>query len=202
MPGARRQPVQGRSIETFRRIEAATQHLLAAGLGIDEITTPMIARQAGLSIGGLYRFFPDKQSIIDAIALQRLHDFEEQIANIVLGGAAFESAEALICYVIDFFARFMDEHPDFKTIVYGGGHLSHAVRQRHFTYAAKSAILVRNYATQRFGVPGTPKFALRWRMIGEIAGPLIGFAMNQNSTEAREAIMLETKTLICKYIFG
>ena len=70
----RRTPVQERSQGTVQQIFQAASRLLA-DLSIDEITTSRIAREAGISVGALYRFFPDKQSIIDAIAVHHVEEF-------------------------------------------------------------------------------------------------------------------------------
>jgi AcrR family transcriptional regulator len=200
--GPRRQPVQQRSQETFQRIETAAQRLLAAGLSVSEITTPLIAREAGLSIGGLYRFFPDKSSIVDAIAIRLLAGFDDQVDAMIQDGPSFADGSALISDVIDMFVRYMDEHPAFKTIVYGDGYLSQNARQRYFGHLSRTAVLVRNYANKKLQSNVTSQLQLRWRIVGEISGPLIGMALKQENAEDRDKILNETKNLICNYLFS
>src|SRR5947209_20214939 len=65
---SRRSPVQERSQETVHHIFEATSRLLGR-IPLEDITTSRIAEDAGVSIGALYRFFPDTQAIIDAIAV-------------------------------------------------------------------------------------------------------------------------------------
>src|SRR4051812_38194874 len=77
----RRKPVQERSARTVESIEMAATRLLERGVAVESMTTPMIAKEAGVSIGGLYRFFPDKQAIVDAIAMRRLRDFEQTLVR-------------------------------------------------------------------------------------------------------------------------
>ncbi|HXE11997.1 MAG TPA: TetR/AcrR family transcriptional regulator, partial [Bryobacteraceae bacterium] len=74
LTSARRTPMQGRSQETVQRILNATSRLLER-IPLEEITTSRIAQESGVSVGGLYRFFPDKQAIIDAIAVQHVKEF-------------------------------------------------------------------------------------------------------------------------------
>ena len=68
---ARRAPVQTRSQMTVQRLLDSASSLLQH-MPLEEVTTTLIAAEAGLSIGGLYRFFPDKQTIIDAIAVRHV----------------------------------------------------------------------------------------------------------------------------------
>jgi len=58
----RSQPKQPRSQETFNSIVEATARLLAER-GYEEASTHAIAKEAGISVGALYRYFADKQEI-------------------------------------------------------------------------------------------------------------------------------------------
>ena len=62
-----RKPVQDRSLRSVKRILDAASALLSR-MPLDDVTTTHIAAEAGLSVGGLYRFFPDRETIVDAIA--------------------------------------------------------------------------------------------------------------------------------------
>ena len=73
-PKSPRKPVQERGHNTVATIIGAARALLRR-MPLDDITTARIARKARISIGGLYRFFPDKQSILDAIAVHHVHMF-------------------------------------------------------------------------------------------------------------------------------
>jgi AcrR family transcriptional regulator len=66
---ARKQPRQARSQATVDAIfEATIQVLLAEGL--QRLTTIRIAERAGVSVGTLYQYFPQKQALLFAV-LQR-----------------------------------------------------------------------------------------------------------------------------------
>ncbi len=80
---ARRTPVQSRSQQTVVRILDAASSLLTQ-LPLEDVTTTRIASEAGLSIGALYRFFPDKQTIIDAIAVRHVEQFRASLENSVM----------------------------------------------------------------------------------------------------------------------
>jgi AcrR family transcriptional regulator len=63
---SRRTPKQGRSRIIVSAIVEAGRRLLVAE-GPTALTTNRIAERAGVSIGSLYRYFPDKQAIVAAI---------------------------------------------------------------------------------------------------------------------------------------
>jgi len=70
----RRTPTQGRAKATVQAILQATAQVLQAQ-GYDRASTNRIARRAGVSVGSLYQYFPNKQAIVEALAeehLQRL----------------------------------------------------------------------------------------------------------------------------------
>jgi AcrR family transcriptional regulator len=63
----RKRPSQARSHATFAAIVDACARLLAKG-GYDTLTTNAIAERAGVSIGTLYEYFPNRESIVAALA--------------------------------------------------------------------------------------------------------------------------------------
>ena len=72
--GPRKTPVQARAAATVEAIfEAAIQVLLS--LGADRLTTTRVAGRAGVSVGTLYQYFPNKQSLLFAV-------FEEHMGKV------------------------------------------------------------------------------------------------------------------------
>ncbi len=67
----RRQPVQARSRETVERILDAAAVLLEED-GVDAVTTRAIAERAGITAPSLYRFFADREQVLDALIEQHL----------------------------------------------------------------------------------------------------------------------------------
>ncbi|MBP1843180.1 AcrR family transcriptional regulator [Rhizobium petrolearium] len=62
-----RQPQQKRSRERVERILAAAKELIARG-GSDTMKMGELAERAGVPIGSLYQFFPDKSSVVRTLA--------------------------------------------------------------------------------------------------------------------------------------
>ena len=69
----RKIPKQERSRLTVEAILEATAHILAEK-GYNETNTNLIAERAGVSIGSLYQYFPNKKSLI--VALREKHSQE------------------------------------------------------------------------------------------------------------------------------
>ena len=63
----RKQPKQERSQATVEAILSATTHILTEN-GYDQLTTNRVAERAGVSIGSLYQYFPNKKALIFALA--------------------------------------------------------------------------------------------------------------------------------------
>lgn len=66
----RKQPRQRRSRELVDSLVDATAQVLVER-GLDHVTTNHIAEAAGVSVGSLYQYFPDKEALIEAL-LERL----------------------------------------------------------------------------------------------------------------------------------
>ncbi len=194
----RRTPVQGRSYETVQRILSATSRLLER-MPLDEITTSRIAQESGVSVGGLYRFFPDKQTIIDAIAVQHVKEFESQVRSrllllLPLGGPGFLSA------VIDRYVEFLDARPDFRTIVFGR-HISAATREQQIRPDKGATGLVRQVLIRFLGMKNSEDLSLKIRIASETGERLVAYAYEQEDPSERKRIIEELKTLLSAYLF-
>lgn len=82
----RRKPVQQRSAQRVERMLEACASLIEE-LGYDGVTTTLIAERAGVAVGSLYQFFPDKRAVVQALTLRNLERF---MSNVV---QRFDSAE-------------------------------------------------------------------------------------------------------------
>jgi AcrR family transcriptional regulator len=206
-PSTRRAPVQSRSQHTVQRVLDGASSLLQQ-ISLEEITTTRIAAEAGLSIGAVYRFFPDKQSIIDAIAVQHIEQFkarleatvmktiERQFANL----ASFDPAMVLDS-VIDAYIVYLDAHPDFRAISFGR-HISRATKEREASPDVGLPALLKNFMMQRLGVQNSPELDLRLRVVSEAGERLIAYAYEQATREERDQVIGEMKRMLAGYLFG
>jgi AcrR family transcriptional regulator len=91
-------PVQARSAASVDAILKATiQVLLKAGK--ERLTTTRVAMRAGVSVGTLYQYFPNKSSLLQAALMRHMDEVTEAVERICLeqrGRTLAEMATALI----------------------------------------------------------------------------------------------------------
>lgn len=83
----RRRPKQRRSRETVDEILEAVIRLLKRG-GSSAITTNRIAEIAGVSIGSVYQYFPDKRAIFVALHQRHVQSIDRMIQSTIMEHAA------------------------------------------------------------------------------------------------------------------
>jgi len=98
----RKQPKQERARETVEAILTATARILVRD-GLERASTNRIADQAGVSIGSLYQYFPNKQALVAALMERHIRDMygvlEREIpklASLPLRRAVRELVELMI----------------------------------------------------------------------------------------------------------
>src|SRR5262245_59925766 len=84
----RRKPAQARARATMETIFEATARSIERD-GIAALNTNRIAERAGVSIGTLYEYFPNKDAILIAMARQRLAK-DERLVRQALAAAETE----------------------------------------------------------------------------------------------------------------
>jgi AcrR family transcriptional regulator len=81
----RKQPIQDRSAKTVEAIVEAAIRILRRD-GWASLTTTRVAERAGVSVGSLYQYFPNREAIVVAIVRQRTRDFLEAVVAVDLAG--------------------------------------------------------------------------------------------------------------------
>jgi AcrR family transcriptional regulator len=108
-------PKQERSKRRYEHILQTAATLFEAQ-GIEAVSTNHIAAEAGISIGSLYQFFPNKETIIEALVEGFLLEidavFPEHLDLTI-------PLETLSREIIARFMHFENEHIGFKTVFLG-----------------------------------------------------------------------------------
>ncbi|HZY64079.1 MAG TPA: TetR/AcrR family transcriptional regulator [Edaphobacter sp.] len=94
----RKSPVQARSNASVQAICEATIQVLLA-LGKERLTTRKVAERAGVSVGTLYQYFPNKSSLLQAVLRSHLEQVTcavEKICSALKGASLDRMAEGLV----------------------------------------------------------------------------------------------------------
>ena len=114
----RNAPLQARSRARLGRVLDAAEDVLERE-GADGFTTTAVARTAGVSVGSVYRFFPDKQAIAEALAIRYWSDFADLVAG-VAEADALEPVSDPAAAVLGVLAAGFRARPGFLALWYGG----------------------------------------------------------------------------------
>jgi AcrR family transcriptional regulator len=112
----RNAPVQARSAARLTTLLDAAAFVLDE-VGVERLTTAMVAERAGASIGTVYRYFPDRVILLQALAARNLERLEERI-DAAIPTAVGTVLEALDLVADEFISMFRDE-PGFKSLRLG-----------------------------------------------------------------------------------
>lgn len=112
----RTDPVQQRSAERIALLLDAAASLIDQ-VGIDGLTTSDVASKSGSSVGVVYRYFTDIQSLLRALAARNMEKFTEAI----FGAMDAEPAEwtSALDKVIDEYVGLMRDEPGFRALRFG-----------------------------------------------------------------------------------
>jgi AcrR family transcriptional regulator len=113
----RRQPVQQRSAKRVEQMLDASAELIDE-LGYDALTTTLIAKRAGVAVGSLYQFFPDKRAVVQALTQRNLEQF---IASVTERLATIDHGHwwNVVDSVFDIYLRMHREIPGFSKVHFG-----------------------------------------------------------------------------------
>jgi AcrR family transcriptional regulator len=110
----RRVPVQARSRERVERVlDTAAQ--LVDEHGPEAVTTASIAGAAGVSIGWLYDFFPNRESVFDAVverSFEKVTPIAEAVHASMPSADWREALEAVVWTLFDFYR----DEPGFRVL--------------------------------------------------------------------------------------
>ncbi len=99
----RKTPQQSRSVATVEAIFDATIQVLLRD-GADSLTTVHVARRAGVSVGTLYQYFPNKQALLFAV-LERHMVRTVEAVEAACAANHFEPLEVMVDELVN---RFID----------------------------------------------------------------------------------------------
>jgi AcrR family transcriptional regulator len=130
----RKTPIQARSTVTVGAISEATIQVLLSH-GADRLTTTRVAERAGVSVGTLYQYYPNKESLLFAVMAHHLNRVAARVEAACKSACHLPLAE-MIGRMVEAFVDAKMERADVSVALYqvaaniGGPELSKRVSQR------------------------------------------------------------------------
>jgi AcrR family transcriptional regulator len=130
----RKTPLQARSAVTVEAISEATIQLLLRH-GIERFTTTRVAERAGVSVGTLYQYYPNKQSLLFAVLEHHLNTVAEKV-EAACKGACHKPLAEMTRDMVEAFVDAKMERADISVALYrvsgdvGGPALIKRINQR------------------------------------------------------------------------
>jgi AcrR family transcriptional regulator len=130
----RKTPVQARSTVTVEAISEATIQVLLSQ-GAERLTTTRVAERAGVSVGTLYQYYPNKRSLLFAVLERHMNDVATKV-EAACESACHKPLAEMIREMVEAFVDAKMERADISVALYrvagdvGGTALVRRVAQR------------------------------------------------------------------------
>ena len=197
VPGPlRRVPVQGRSVARVQRMLDACAELVDE-VGYEGLTTTLLAERAGVAIGSVYQFFPDKRAIVQALTLRNLDLYLERLATRFAEDGLTHWWDAVDAAIDEYIAMHRTV-PGFRTLHFGDVvdlHLLDDERDNNAVIVEQLAGLL----VDRLRRADEPRLRFALAIAVEAADALIKFAFRRDP-EGDERCSPRRRTLIREYL--
>jgi AcrR family transcriptional regulator len=192
----RREPRQARSRARLAQILAAADAILAEE-GVEGLTVRRIAERAGVPVGSLYQFFPDKGSVVDAVARAYIAEFDTLVDSLVSSAASGDWSDP-VGRIVDSFVALYRSHPGYVAL-WSGRHLSPELARADEANNQLIAAGIQRVLASHAGVADGPALELGVRVAVRTADALLQYAFSL-SPDGDEAVLAELKTLLRLYL--
>ncbi len=193
----RRRPSQERSRDRVERILDATAALLV-DTPADKITTAAIAEEAGVPIGSVYQYFPNKLAVLAELARRVMEEVDLKTASLITEDFGVLPWDQAIDRAIDATMQGYAGQPGYLQLLLS---IRPTPEFRVITDESNermAAILAVHPALQ--GVIAADRIELVTRAAVQAANSLQDWALSSDDPELRNRIITEMKTLLKGYL--
>jgi AcrR family transcriptional regulator len=192
----RREPRQARSKARLAQILAAADAILVEE-GVEALTIRRIADRAGVPVGTLYQFFPDKGSVVDAVARAYIDEFDTLVDGLVSSAADGDWSDP-VGRIVDEFVALYRSHPGYVAL-WSGRHLSPELARADEANNQLIATGVQRVLAEHAGMADVVSLELAVQVAVRAADALLQYAFSV-SPDGDEAVLAELKTLLRLYL--
>jgi AcrR family transcriptional regulator len=195
LPHLRNEPIQARSAA---RLSALLDAAAAAvdEVGVDRLTTALVAERSGASIGTVYRYFPDRVAVLDGLShrvLERLVARLEAAGREPSTGSEGDPVEARVSQLVDALVDSHRNEPGHRALRLGAA----AETVRHGDETAEDAV-VRAFG-RGLSAAGIDDPPFRLRVALASCEVLVHRAF-LDSVEGDPRLIAEAKVLAARYL--
>ena len=173
----RNEPVQARSTARLAALMDAAAAVVDE-IGYERLTTAMVAERAGASIGTVYRYFPDRIAVLQALGARNL---ERALTRVTDEAASVEHDDwiAALSASMEILIQAFRTEPGFRSLRVGDViDLRPAPNETPFKSVLASALL--DSLVSRFGVPDNDEVRFAFETSIEISDALAARAFARN----------------------
>lgn len=172
---------------------------LFAEVGYEATTTNAIADKAGVSIGSLYRYFPDRKAVLDALAERHLARTRELLDRVFTQDVVYVPIPVLLDRLIDPFLELHLGCPGYAHLLLGSdasADIASATCGVHDEIVTRLAGLLRRAA---------PRLnATRAQLVASVCTSsvkaLMSSVVERHGRAERAAVVAETKGMLAVYL--
>jgi AcrR family transcriptional regulator len=155
-----------------------------------------IAERAGVPVGTLYQFFPDKGSVVDAVARAYIAEFDALVDGLVSSAGDGDWSDP-VGRIVDEFAALYRSHPGYVAL-WSGRHLSQELARADEANNQLIAAGVQRLLAEHAGLADGGALELAALVAVRVADALLQYAFAV-SPDGDEAVVAELKTLLRLY---
>jgi AcrR family transcriptional regulator len=192
-------PVQERSAARVQRMLDAAAALLDE-VGYEATTTSAIAARAGVSVGSLYQFFPDRRAVLQALALRSFSRFSAALTERMTEPPPQRWQDA-VELVVDVYVEFSRTEPAAQVLSFGGPVDRHMLDAEDDNNGVVAEVLGDVLRLALPGVAMDAQLRLALRVAVEAADRVLELAFRR-APEGDPEIVAEAKRLLTSYLAG
>ena len=165
--------------------------------GYDGLSTTRIAQRAGVAIGSVYQFFPDKRAVAQALAQRNLETFGERISLRLTEGEFAHWSDA-VGAIIEIFVDMHRTVPGFRVLRFGDVADLNLLDESADNNSVVADRL-RDLVITAFGVPDGADLARALAISVEAGDAVLKMAF-RNDPDGDPYILAEAKRLLQGYL--
>jgi AcrR family transcriptional regulator len=173
----RNEPVQARSTARLAGLLDAAASIVHE-IGYERLTTAMVAERANASIGTVYRYFPDRIALLQALGTRNLERVSSKVMDEISDEMHADWSEALEA-AFNVFIEASRTEPGYRSLRLGDViDLRPPANERTFNSSVSDRLL--DGLIARFGIEDSPELRFRFETAVEVSDALAARAFSRN----------------------